>query len=55
MMTCAVVGQHALELGDVAVGLAPLFLRGQVFDAFDEHPAIPAAIEDGDLAAVEAA
>ena len=36
----------ALELIDLAVRPHPLGLRGEAFDAFDEHAPVPAAIED---------
>ncbi len=48
----AVVGQHALEFDDVAVGLAPRLLGDGALDALLQHAAVPAVIEDDHLAAV---
>src|SRR3954453_12868871 len=43
----AVVGQHALEVVDLAVGPPPLLLGGEALDALDEHAPVPGAIEHG--------
>ena len=48
----AVVGQHALELDDVAVGLAPRLLRDGALHALLQHATVPTVIENDHLAAV---
>ncbi len=48
----AIVGQHALKLDDVAVGLAPRLLRDGPVNALVQHAKVPASIEDHHLAAV---
>src|SRR3546814_10948633 len=40
----------AFELFDLVSGAAPLRLARQAFDPLDEDAAVPAAVEDGDLA-----
>src|SRR3546814_17068188 len=40
----------AFELVDLVIGAAPLRLARQAFEPLDEDAAVPAAVEDGDLA-----
>src|SRR6478752_733886 len=47
----AAVHQLVLELVDLLVRALPLDLAREAFDALDQNPAVPAAIEDGDPAA----
>ena len=39
--------QHRLELADLGVGPLPRVVVGVPLDAFDQHPAVPGAVEDG--------
>ena len=48
----AVVGQCALEIRDVLVGRAPGLLGSELLDAFHQHTAVPAPVEDGDFSIV---
>src|SRR3546814_4208068 len=43
-------GQLRLELVDLVITLAPFGLARETLDALDQHPAVPAPIEDGDFA-----
>ncbi len=45
----AVVGQHALELVDLAISPPPLRFRGEPFDALHQHAAVPGSVENDDL------
>src|SRR5580704_7946492 len=40
--------QRMLEVDDLAVRAHPVRLGGEAFDALDEHPAVPAPVEDGE-------
>jgi hypothetical protein len=48
----AIIGEHALELGDVAIGVAPHFGGLQSFGALIQHAHVPAPVKDGHLAAI---
>ena len=37
--------EAAFELHDLVVGAHPLLARGEVLDALDQYPAVPAAVE----------
>ena len=39
--------QLILEVVDLGVGPLPLGLLGEALDPLDQHPAVPAAVEDG--------
>jgi hypothetical protein len=43
----AVVGEHALELVDLAVGALPLLLGREALHTLDEHAPVPRAVEHG--------
>ena len=40
-----------LEVVDLRVGAPPVGLRGEALDALDQHPAVPRAVEDGEVPA----
>ena len=46
----ALFGQRVLEVGDLLVGPPPLHLGGEVLHPLDQHPPVPAAVEDGHAA-----
>src|SRR6185437_6082217 len=43
--------EGVLEVDDLAVGPHPVRLGGEAFDALDEHAAVPAAVEQGEVPA----
>ena len=49
---CAVIGQHALELDDVAVRVAPRLLGNRALHPVVQNADVPTAVEDHHLAAV---
>src|SRR5690606_28035699 len=46
----AVVGELLFEVVELAVGALPFIGPAEALEAFDEHAAIPGAVEDGDEA-----
>src|SRR5258708_21534169 len=47
----AVLHEPFLEIVDLLVGTHPDVRRAQFLHAFDQHPPVPEAVEDGDVAA----
>ena len=46
----APIGQLGLELVDLVVGPLPVVLGAEALDPFHHHPAVPAAVENGNVA-----
>jgi hypothetical protein len=47
----AVLHQRVLEVVDLAVGAHPVGFAAEAFDAFDQHAAVPGAVEERKAAA----